>query len=120
MYGRRLLPLRAQARPQGNALQGLRNGNGARIACPVAANERRTADFICTKKAVFTTALFDEFDSSFNRGAHGANPRTGTTGNTGFGVNNVLSVTLGNRADRAFTLAGATADALIVDDISHE
>jgi hypothetical protein len=71
------------------------------------------------KKGGQTAAFFDEFDSSFNRGAHGASPRAGTTGNTGFSINNILAVTLGYRTDRAFTLAGATADALIGDYISH-
>jgi hypothetical protein len=71
------------------------------------------------KKGGPQAALFDELDSSFNRSAHGANPRAGTTGNTSFGVNNILAVALGNRTDGAFTLAGATADALIGDYISH-
>jgi hypothetical protein len=79
----------------------------------------RSRFLLPTKKAAFTAALFDELDSSFNRGAHRAHPRAGTTGNTGFGINNILAVALGNRTDRAFTLAGATADALIGDYISH-
>jgi len=71
------------------------------------------------KKGGLMAALFDELDSSFNRGAYGANPRARTTRNTGFGVNNILTVALGNCTDGAFTLAGATADALICDNISH-
>jgi hypothetical protein len=80
----------------------------------------RAAGFHLHKKGGPQAALFDELDSSLNRSAHGANPRAGTTGNTSFGVNNILAVALGNRADGAFTLAGATADALIGDYISHE
>ena len=79
----------------------------------------RAAGFHLHKKGGHTAALFDEFDLSLNRGAYGANARARTTGNTGLGVNDIFPVTRGNRTDGAFALAGATADALIGDYISH-
>ena len=108
VYGLRLLPIaRVPGREPwltGHALK--RRKAAARISG-------------ATKKAAFTAALFDEFDSSFNRGAYGANPRASTTRNTAIGVDNILTIAWGNHADRAFALAGATADALIGDNVSH-
>ena len=88
-------------------------------ACAIWRKDSLREAFLHTKKAAFTAALFDEFDSSFNRGAYGANPRASTTRNTAIGVDNILTIAWGNHADRAFALAGATADALIGDNVSH-